>query len=101
MSNINQRKVNKREFRDSGSITNNKICFEVRAIALRPRLHTEGFSLYRPHREPLLRIWVIQLWSTQLLSKITNKLYTRGKTQQQSPLHLEGWALSQTTITLH
>jgi len=39
-----------REFRDSGSIANTKICFEVRATALRPRLHTEGFSLMRPHR---------------------------------------------------
>ena len=51
-----------------------------------------------PHREPPLRIWQIQIWSTQLLSP-TNNLYTRGKTQQLSPLHLEGWALSQTTIT--
>jgi len=34
------------EFRDSGSNVNNKICFEVRATALRPRLHTEGFPLY-------------------------------------------------------
>ena len=32
--------------RDSGSIANNRRCFEVRATALRPRLHTEGFSLY-------------------------------------------------------
>jgi len=38
------------EFRDSGSNANTKICFKVRATALRPRLHTEGFSLYRPHR---------------------------------------------------
>ena len=35
-----------RELRDSGSIANNKICFEVQATALRPRLHTEGFPLY-------------------------------------------------------
>ena len=34
------------EFTDSGSNANTKICFEVRATALRPRLHTEGFSLY-------------------------------------------------------
>ena len=38
--------IKKREFRDSGSNTNTKICFEVRATALRPRLHTKGFSLY-------------------------------------------------------
>ena len=35
----------KREFRDSGSIADTEICFEVRATALRPRLHTEGFQL--------------------------------------------------------
>jgi len=33
------------EFRDNGSNANNKIYFEVRATALRSRLHTEGFSL--------------------------------------------------------
>ena len=37
--------------RDSGSNANNKICFEVQAIALRPRLRTEGFSLY-DHTRP-------------------------------------------------
>ena len=42
----------KREFRDSGSIANTKICFEVRATALRPCLHTEGFPLKRPHITP-------------------------------------------------
>jgi len=38
--------IKEREFRDSGSIANTKICFEVRATALRPCLHTEGFLLY-------------------------------------------------------
>ena len=33
------------DIRDSGLNANNKICFEVRATALRPRLHTEGFPL--------------------------------------------------------
>ena len=37
--------IKEREFRDSGSIANTEICFEVRATALRPRLHTERFSL--------------------------------------------------------
>ena len=41
--------VREKEFRDSGSNANTKIYFEVRATALRPRLHTEGFLLY-PHR---------------------------------------------------
>jgi len=35
--------------REIDSNTNTGICFEVRATDLRPRLHTEGFSLY-PHR---------------------------------------------------
>ena len=51
-----------------------------------------------PHKEPPLRIWQIQTRSIQLLSP-TNNLYTRGKAQQLSPLYLEEWALSQTTIT--
>ena len=38
--------IKERELRDSGSIANTKICFEVRATALHPRLHTEGFPLY-------------------------------------------------------
>ena len=75
MHNISERE--RERVRDSGSIANTKICFEVRATALRPRLHTEGFPLYRPHRESPLRIWVIQTMSTQLLSP-TNNLYTRG-----------------------
>ena len=54
-----------------------------------------------PHREPPLRIWVIQTGSTQLLSLQQYNLYTRGKAQYKSPLHLEGWALSQTRSTSH
>ena len=49
MNNMMQCTIREREFRDSGSITNTKICFEVRATALRSRLHTEGFPLC-PHR---------------------------------------------------
>ena len=43
MNNMNQRKVNKREFRDSGSNANIKIYSRFENPALRPRLHTEGF----------------------------------------------------------
>ena len=106
---MNKYKVNKREreFRDSGSIANNKICFEVQTIALRLRLHTEGFLLYHlhrtsPHRAPPLRIWVIQYGSTQLLSQTTTStqearhnndhLYTQRDghlAKQQSP-HTRG-----------
>jgi len=38
--------IKEREFRDSGSIANTEIYFEVRVTALRPHLHTEGFLLY-------------------------------------------------------
>ena len=38
--------IKEREFRDSESIANTKICFEVRTTALRPCLYTEEFSLY-------------------------------------------------------
>ena len=38
--------IKEREFRDSESITNTEICFEVRATTLRPRLNTERFPLY-------------------------------------------------------
>ena len=59
--------------RDSGSIANTKICFEVRSTALRPRFTQKDFHYTStedfPHREPPLRIWVIQTWSTQLLSQ--------------------------------
>jgi len=51
MNNMMQCKVQKRErVRDSGSIANTKICFEVRVTALRPLLHTEEFSLNRSHK---------------------------------------------------
>ena len=36
------------ELRDNGSNANTKICFEIRATALRSRLHIEGFV----HTEP-------------------------------------------------
>ena len=48
-----------------------------------------------------LRIWVIQTGSTQLLSPTKHNLYARGEAQQLSPIHLEGWVLSHTTITSH
>ena len=69
------------EFRDSGSITNTKICFIVRATALRPRLHIEGFPLYvhtgLPTQGTSLRIWQIKSRSTQLLSPTTQPLHKR------------------------
>ena len=59
------------ELRDSGSNANNKICFEVRATALRPHLHTEGFPLC-PHRTfrkgTSTEELQLNAWSTQLHS---------------------------------
>ena len=84
--------IKEREFRDSGSIANTEICFEVRATALRPRLHTEGFHYMStqdlPHREAPLKIWQIQL-GVHNSSLQQNSLYTRGKSQQLSP-HTRG-----------
>ena len=94
-----------REFRDSGLITNTKICFEVRATALRPHLHTERFSLFVHTGLPTQGTSTEDLGNTkqEYTTPLSNKhnLYTRGKAQQQLPLHLKGQALSQTTITSH
>ena len=67
--------------------------------ALRPRLHTEGFLLTRPHRTSHTgnlhwRFEQIQLGSTQFLSHQIQPL-TRGKAQHKALLHLEGYTLSQ------
>jgi len=51
-----------REFRDSGSNANIKICFEFWAPSSTSRLHTEGFSLYRPHRTSHTRIFHWGFW---------------------------------------
>ena len=72
------------DFRDSGSNANTKICFEVRATALRSRLHTEGFSL-RPHRTShkgtSTKKFVITKLGVHNFSLQYNHLYTRGKAQ--------------------
>jgi len=83
MSNMNQCKIYKRELRESGSNANTKICFEVRTIALRPRLHTEGFSLFVHTGLPTQGTSIEDLGNTTLeyttpLSN-NNNLYTRGK----------------------
>jgi len=96
--------IREREFRDSGSITNTKIYFEVRATALRPRLLIKRFSLC-PHRTSHIGNlhWGFAKYKLGVhnSSLQQNNLYTRDKTQQQSLLHLEGWAQSQITITSH
>ena len=92
MNNMKQCKVKEREFRDSGSIANTKICFEVRATALRPRLHTEGFPLYVHTGLPTQGISTEDLTnttrSTQLLSP-TNTTSTQEARHNNNHLTLE------------
>ena len=68
------------ELRDSGSNANSRICFEVRATALHPRLHTEGFPPVhtRPSTKgPPLRNYNITL-RVHYFSLKHNHFYTRG-----------------------
>ena len=101
---MNQCKVNKRELEIVDQTQTQRYVSRFEHTALRPRLNTEGFLLTRPHRTSHtrnpLRIWANTIWEyTTPLS--TNTTFTlRGKAQHKSPLHLEGWALSQTTINL-
>ena len=71
--------IKEREFRDSGSITNTEICFELRATTLRPHLHTEGFPLY-PHRTS-------HTGNLHWGFTITNLGVHNSSLQQQPPLH--------------
>ena len=82
MNNMNNAQCKRERVRESGSNANTKICFEVRAPnSTSPPSHRRIFTIAStqdfPHREPPLRIWVIQTGSTQLLS------------QPIQPLHLE------------
>ena len=91
--------IKEREFRDSGSNANIEICFEVRVTALRSRLHTEGFPLFVHTGLPTQGTSTEGLGNTTLeyTTPFSNKynIFTRGKAQQLSPLHLEGKAQSQ------
>ena len=68
--------------RESGSIANTKICFEVRAHSStsplsRRRIFTNSSTQDFPHREPPLKILGNTITgSTQLLSQIQHNLYT-------------------------
>ena len=69
---ITMQDIKSSELRDRRSNTNTRICFKVRATALRPRLHTEGFQLSTigsSIQGPPLRNHNQQR-STQLLSQI-------------------------------
>ena len=86
------------ELRNSGSNANTKICFDVRATALRLRLHTEEFPLhlYRTsHKGTSTEEFAItNLEYTTPLSNITTSTQEARHTSTQ-----EGWTQSQTTIT--
>ena len=62
---------------------NKRICFEVRATALRPHLHTEGFQLSTigssTHRPPLRNYNLTPEYTTLPLKHI--HFYIRGKEQ--------------------
>jgi len=72
--------MKEREFRESGSIANAKMCFEVLTTALRPRLHTEGIALMRPKRASHKGT------STEDLGNTTQGEHN-SSLQQQPPLH--------------
>ena len=77
------------ELRYGRSNANNKICFEVRATALRPLLHTEGFPLH-PHRTShkvnLHREICNYKLGVHNSSLQHNYLYTRSKAQSQNSI---------------
>ena len=91
-------------FRDSGSNTNTKICFEIRATALRPHLHTEGFPL-RPHGPPTKgtsteEFAITKLEYTTPLSITTiSTQEAKHKAKTQSPLHKRDGHKAKITIT--
>ena len=105
MNNMMQCKIQKRErererVRDSGSITNTKIYFEIQACSTSPPSHRRIFIKSSTQGTSTEDLGNTTLKYTTPLST-NNNLYTRGKAQQQSPLHLNGWTLSQITITSH
>ena len=80
------------EFTDSGSDVNTKIYFEVRATALRPRLHTEGFHYVHtgpPTKGTSTKEFAITNleYTTSLSNTTTSTQEASHKGKQQSPLH--------------
>ena len=66
--------IREREFRDSGSIANTRYVSRFEPLLYVPAFSQKNFH-YKPtqdlpHKEPPLRIWQIQIRSTQLLSPI-------------------------------
>ena len=87
------------ELRDSGSNANNKIYFEVRATALHPHLHKEGFSLcqhrtfYKGTSTEELQLYTV---STQVLSLTQIPLH---KGQDTKPKQRKSLQLGDPMIT--
>ena len=76
--------VKERELRESGSITNTRICFEVRATALSPPSHKRSLRLHRTsHKWNLHRgNCNYKVRSTQLLPPTQPSLHKRQGTTQ-------------------
>ena len=73
--NSNARYKKSRELREKDQNTNTKIYFEIRATALRPHLHTEGFSLSTkdlPQRDIHGEVKTYKTRSTQLQLSYTS-----------------------------
>ena len=99
------RDIREIELRDSRSNANNKRCFKIRATALRPRLHTEGFPLcsYMTfHKGTSTEELQYYTWSTLLLFQTQSPLHKwdRHKAKTESPLNKRDKAQSQSTTTI-
>jgi len=73
------RDIKSKELREKDLNANTKICFEVRATALRPRLHIEGFSLCPPrtfHKGTSTE--ELQLTNQEYTTPTLTHPYTRG-----------------------
>ena len=84
MNNISNARYKRDRVRDSGLNANTKICFKVRATALRPHLHTEVFPLcpYRTfHKGISTEKLQLNTGSTQLLSQTLSPLHKREDTK--------------------
>ena len=91
MNNIKQCKIKKERKKENRSNANTVICFEVRATALRSRLHTEEFSLctHRTfHKGTSTEDLQLNTESTQLLSH-TQTPYTRGRHKAKAKKRLQ------------
>ena len=71
--------VKRIELREKDPNTNTKICFEIRATALRPRLYTEGFSLFTKELPQRYLYRGITNYNPEYTTSTLSHLYTRGR----------------------